>query len=148
MNFIPRSPRAQTLTVLWSKGWLDDIGLPQYKDQFNEGRVDGQMLQYLTVVSKPITDMDIRKYSYFSHINNKTWMKHLGVGCVSVAAAVLNPLSHFLFFSSWSCFPPRMTCCTLKWPASCTTSASSVPFMSCTSTSSTPTVSSAGPAMR
>lgn len=33
------------------KGWLDDIGLPQYKDQFNDGRVDGQMLQYLTVVS-------------------------------------------------------------------------------------------------
>ncbi len=32
-------------------GWLDDIGLPQYKDQFNDGRVDGQMLQYLTVVS-------------------------------------------------------------------------------------------------
>ena len=36
--------------VLCSKGWLDDIGLPQYKDQFNEGRVDGQMLQYITVV--------------------------------------------------------------------------------------------------
>ena len=31
-------------------GWLDDIGLPQYKDQFNDARVDGQMLQYLTVV--------------------------------------------------------------------------------------------------
>lgn len=37
-----------------STGWLDDIGLPQYKDQFNEGRVDGQMLQYLTVVSLPV----------------------------------------------------------------------------------------------
>lgn len=36
-------------------GWLDDIGLPQYKDQFNEGRVDGQMLQYLTVVSVPVS---------------------------------------------------------------------------------------------
>lgn len=32
-------------------GWLDDIGLPQYKDQFSEGRVDGRMLQYLTVVN-------------------------------------------------------------------------------------------------
>lgn len=31
-------------------GWLDDIGLPQYKDQFHESRVDGRMLQYLTVV--------------------------------------------------------------------------------------------------
>ena len=31
--------------------WLDDIGLPQYKDQFAEARVDGRMLHYLTVVS-------------------------------------------------------------------------------------------------
>lgn len=31
-------------------GWLDDIGLPQYKDQFHEARVDGRMIQYLTVV--------------------------------------------------------------------------------------------------
>lgn len=37
--------------VLVSAGWLDDIGLPQYKDQFHESRVDGRMLQYLTVVS-------------------------------------------------------------------------------------------------
>ncbi|GAA6081034.1 liprin-beta-2 isoform X1, partial [Tachysurus ichikawai] len=29
--------------------WLDDIGLPQYKDQFHESRVDGRVLQYLTV---------------------------------------------------------------------------------------------------
>ena len=36
------------------KGWLDDIGLPQYKDQFHQGRVDGRMLQYLTVVSTSI----------------------------------------------------------------------------------------------
>ncbi|XP_078453303.1 liprin-beta-1 isoform X12 [Lampetra planeri] len=33
----------------WVTRWLDDIGLPQYKDQFNEGRVDGRMLHYLTV---------------------------------------------------------------------------------------------------
>lgn len=31
-------------------GWLDDIGLPQYKDQFHEARIDGRMIQYLTVV--------------------------------------------------------------------------------------------------
>lgn len=31
-------------------GWLDDIGLPQYKDLFYEARVDGRMIQYLTVV--------------------------------------------------------------------------------------------------
>ncbi|XP_058138950.1 liprin-beta-1 isoform X10 [Dasypus novemcinctus] len=33
----------------WVTRWLDDIGLPQYKTQFDEGRVDGRMLHYLTV---------------------------------------------------------------------------------------------------
>lgn len=32
-------------------GWLDDIGLPQYKSQFDEARVDGRVLHFLTVVS-------------------------------------------------------------------------------------------------
>lgn len=38
-------------TVCFCTGWLDDIGLPQYKDQFSEARVDGRMLQYFTVVN-------------------------------------------------------------------------------------------------
>lgn len=38
------------LSVCLLSGWLDDIGLPQYKDQFHEARVDGRMIQYLTVV--------------------------------------------------------------------------------------------------
>ncbi|XP_064634514.1 liprin-beta-1-like isoform X5 [Lineus longissimus] len=33
----------------WVTQWLDDIGLPQYKDQFVEARVDGRVLHYLTV---------------------------------------------------------------------------------------------------
>uniref|UniRef100_UPI00398E4096 liprin-beta-2b isoform X2 n=1 Tax=Pristiophorus japonicus TaxID=55135 RepID=UPI00398E4096 len=37
------------LDHIWVTRWLDDVGLPQYKDQFNEGRVDGRVLQYLTV---------------------------------------------------------------------------------------------------
>ncbi|XP_069079645.1 liprin-beta-2 isoform X2 [Pleurodeles waltl] len=37
------------LDHMWVTRWLDDIGLPQYKDQFYEARVDGRMLQYLTV---------------------------------------------------------------------------------------------------
>lgn len=40
--------------LVYLAGWLDDIGLPQYKDQFHEGRVDGRMLQYLTVVNTSI----------------------------------------------------------------------------------------------
>lgn len=33
----------------WTVRWLDDIGLPQYKDTFLESRVDGRMLHLLTV---------------------------------------------------------------------------------------------------
>ncbi|XP_076841031.1 liprin-beta-1b isoform X2 [Brachyhypopomus gauderio] len=33
----------------WVTRWLDDIGLPQYKTQFDDGRVDGRMLHYMTV---------------------------------------------------------------------------------------------------
>jgi hypothetical protein len=32
-------------------GWLDDVGLPQYKDTFVEARIDGRMLHCMTVVS-------------------------------------------------------------------------------------------------
>ncbi|KAK5848998.1 hypothetical protein PBY51_008673 [Eleginops maclovinus] len=33
----------------WVTRWLDDIGLPQYKSHFDEARVDGCMLHYMTV---------------------------------------------------------------------------------------------------
>ncbi|XP_047431235.1 liprin-beta-1 isoform X2 [Mugil cephalus] len=33
----------------WVTRWLDDIGLPQYKSHFDEARVDGRMLHYMTV---------------------------------------------------------------------------------------------------
>ncbi|XP_066489165.1 liprin-beta-1 isoform X2 [Tiliqua scincoides] len=33
----------------WVTRWLDDIGLPQYKTQFDDGKVDGRMLHYMTV---------------------------------------------------------------------------------------------------
>lgn len=37
------------LDYLWVARWLDDIGLPQYKDTFIEARIDGRVLNYLTV---------------------------------------------------------------------------------------------------
>ncbi len=37
--------------LMFVSGWLDDIGLPQYKSHFDEARVDGRMLHYMTVVS-------------------------------------------------------------------------------------------------
>ena len=33
----------------WVTRWLDDVGLPQYKDTFFEARVDGRVLNVLTV---------------------------------------------------------------------------------------------------
>ncbi|XP_036952129.1 liprin-beta-2 isoform X2 [Acanthopagrus latus] len=41
--------KSSELDHIWVTRWLDDIGLPQYKDQFHEARVDGRMIQYLTV---------------------------------------------------------------------------------------------------
>ncbi|XP_052008765.1 liprin-beta-2 isoform X3 [Xyrauchen texanus] len=41
--------KSSELNHIWVTRWLDDIGLPQYKDQFYESKVDGRMLQYLTV---------------------------------------------------------------------------------------------------
>lgn len=35
----------------WVIRWLDDIGLPQYKDAFFDARIDGRMLHHLTLVS-------------------------------------------------------------------------------------------------
>ncbi|XP_033107076.1 liprin-beta-1-like isoform X3 [Anneissia japonica] len=37
------------LDYTWVTRWLDDIGLPQYKDAFHEARIDGRMLHFLTV---------------------------------------------------------------------------------------------------
>ncbi|KAM4676936.1 liprin-beta-1 isoform 3-T5 [Discoglossus pictus] len=37
------------LDYKWVTRWLDDIGLPQYKTQFDEAKLDGRMLHYLAV---------------------------------------------------------------------------------------------------
>lgn len=67
-----RLPDVRTVTVCAPKGWLDDIGLPQYKDQFNEGRVDGYMLQYLTVVSSSCA-VKVRKQQLGFKLNQGSW---------------------------------------------------------------------------
>ncbi|XP_056268514.1 liprin-beta-2 isoform X4 [Pseudoliparis swirei] len=41
--------KSSDLDYIWVTRWLDDIGLPQYKDHFHEARVDGRMIQYITV---------------------------------------------------------------------------------------------------
>ena len=46
-----KSGKTVLFHFLFFSGWLEDIGLPQYKDAFSEGSVDGRMLNYLTFVS-------------------------------------------------------------------------------------------------
>ncbi|EDV97159.1 GH14825 [Drosophila grimshawi] len=41
--------KAAWLDVGWVLRWLDDIGLPQYKDHFLQAKVDGRMLHRLTL---------------------------------------------------------------------------------------------------
>merc|ERR1719209_835969 len=43
------SDPAGLLDHQWVTRWLDDVGLPQYKDAFLEARVDGRVLNFLTV---------------------------------------------------------------------------------------------------
>ena len=40
---------AASLDHQWVTRWLDDVGLPQYKDAFLEARIDGRMLNFLTI---------------------------------------------------------------------------------------------------
>uniref|UniRef100_A0A2I2ZYV3 PPFIA binding protein 2 n=1 Tax=Gorilla gorilla gorilla TaxID=9595 RepID=A0A2I2ZYV3_GORGO len=67
--------RLPFLPKAWG-GWLDDIGLPQYKDQFHESRVDGRMLQYLTVndllflkVTSQLHHLSIKCAIHVLHVN-------------------------------------------------------------------------------
>ncbi|EDV51695.1 liprin-beta-2 [Drosophila erecta] len=41
--------KASCLDVAWVLRWLDDIGLPQYKDYFMQAKIDGRMLHRLTL---------------------------------------------------------------------------------------------------
>ncbi|XP_061577176.1 liprin-beta-2b [Cololabis saira] len=68
--------KSAELDYIWVTRWLDDIGLPQYKDQFNDGRVDGNMLQYLTVndllflkVSSQLHHLSIKCAIHVLHVN-------------------------------------------------------------------------------
>ncbi|CAF4010933.1 unnamed protein product [Rotaria sp. Silwood2] len=44
-----RQTEANILDTHWVQKWLDDIGLPQYKEYFAESKVDGRLLNNLTL---------------------------------------------------------------------------------------------------
>ncbi|NXR00147.1 LIPB2 protein, partial [Sagittarius serpentarius] len=69
--------KSAQLDHIWVTRWLDDIGLPQYKDQFHEARVDGRMLQYLTVndllflkVTSQLHHLSIKCAIHVLHVNS------------------------------------------------------------------------------
>ncbi|KAJ8002788.1 hypothetical protein DPEC_G00162590 [Dallia pectoralis] len=68
--------KSSELDHIWVTRWLDDIGLPQYKDQFHEGRVDGRMLQYMTVndllflkVTSQLHHLSVKCAIHVLHVN-------------------------------------------------------------------------------
>ncbi|XP_017321787.2 liprin-beta-2 isoform X4 [Ictalurus punctatus] len=68
--------KSSELDHIWVTRWLDDIGLPQYKDQFHESRVDGRVLQYLTVndllflkVTSQLHHLSIKCAIHVLHVN-------------------------------------------------------------------------------
>ncbi|XP_064878467.1 liprin-beta-2-like isoform X3 [Oncorhynchus nerka] len=68
--------KSSELDHIWVTRWLDDIGLPQYKGQFHEGRVDGRMIQYLTVndllflkVTSQLHHLSVKCAVHVLHVN-------------------------------------------------------------------------------
>lgn len=68
--------KSSDLDHIWVTRWLDDIGLPQYKDVFHEARIDGLMLQYLTVndlltlkVTSQLHHLSIKCAIHVLHVN-------------------------------------------------------------------------------
>ena len=61
----------------WVVRWLDDVGLPQYKDRFLEARVDGRVLNLLTVddvliglrISNQLHHLSIKRGIQVSFVN-------------------------------------------------------------------------------
>uniref|UniRef100_A0A4W5KDL8 PPFIA binding protein 2 n=1 Tax=Hucho hucho TaxID=62062 RepID=A0A4W5KDL8_9TELE len=68
--------KSSELDHIWVTRWLDDIGLPQYKGQFHEGRVDGRMIRYLTVndllflkVTSQLHHLSVKSAIHVLHVN-------------------------------------------------------------------------------
>ncbi|KAL7674361.1 hypothetical protein ACOME3_000641 [Neoechinorhynchus agilis] len=48
-NQKPEPEMVRNLDLFWVQKWLDDIGLPQYKDTFLDAKIDGRMLHRMTI---------------------------------------------------------------------------------------------------
>ncbi|KAM9845580.1 LOW QUALITY PROTEIN: liprin-beta-1-like [Aulostomus maculatus] len=61
----------------WVTRWLDDIGLPQYKSHFDEARVDGRVLHYMTVDDL----LSLKVGSVLHHLSIKRAIQVLRLNC-------------------------------------------------------------------
>uniref|UniRef100_A0A8C9XCB6 PPFIA binding protein 1a n=1 Tax=Sander lucioperca TaxID=283035 RepID=A0A8C9XCB6_SANLU len=61
----------------WVTRWLDDIGLPQYKSHFDEARVDGRVLHYMTVEDL----LSLKVGSVLHHLSIKRAIQVLRLNC-------------------------------------------------------------------
>lgn len=134
--------------LIFPAGWLDDIGLPQYKTQFDEGRVDGRMLHYMTVVSVDNWHILASKSLRISGFDDLEC--HVTLGLVQS-----NDLSHWylnlhsLYSVSYViCLILRMTCFLSKLGVFFITSVSRELFKCCGSITTSPTAYVAGRLMR
>jgi hypothetical protein len=67
-------------------GWLDDIGLPQYKDYFYDARIDGRMLHFLTIVSLDVEGKNMQKTLLH-------YLRKSSIYLFLVTAAILNEIN-------------------------------------------------------
>ena len=86
---------ADQLDYLWVARWLDDIGLPQYKDAFLDARIDGRVLHYLTVEDL----FSLKITSQLHHASIRSGIKILREQKVVVVTTLLLELN-FLFLIS------------------------------------------------
>lgn len=56
--------------------WLDDVGLPQYKDAFSEARIDGRVLNCLTY-----DDLSFLRLSNLLHVTSLKRGIQVGMKC-------------------------------------------------------------------
>ena len=68
----------------WVVRWLDDVGLPQYKDRFLESRVDGRVLNLLTVDDVLI---GLRISNHLHHLSIKRGIQASSI-CISKAKII------------------------------------------------------------
>lgn len=68
VNNDPLLKSALSLDTKWALSWLDDLGLPQYTDAFQEARVDGLLLHNMT-----LEDAGVLKISSQLHLLSIKW---------------------------------------------------------------------------